>query len=316
MIGLCAGWMAPSWTTAQPTPTPATPPSSIVPQSNLDAPVIRDFAGTRAFTRPSRDAIMGFSLPTQVLEVVVKGGQEVKAGDLLVRGDDKEDVALLRLQKLRAETELPVKRAKATMDLADLESKRVREAFEQRGATPQELDRARLSLDGATIDYQTAILNQTQEAIQVDRLQARLDRMRLAAPFDGQVDLVHVDVGQAVSENEKVVRVVNVDALWLDVPASMRDPATLSIGVGDRAWVLVESGGRHAIRDGKVIEVSPVADPSSRTRRVRVEVPNPKGPSRLVAGEPAWVRFTPPPPDVARALAADRGGEEPGRARS
>ncbi len=259
-----------------------------------DMALIREFAGERAFTKPSRDAIMGFSLPTQITEVFVKGGQEVKKGDPLVKGDDSEDQALLRLQKLRAETDLAVQRAKITRDLAETEFKRVQEMQSKGGSSPQEFDRSRLSLQGAEVDYQTARLNQTQEQIQVDRLEARIARFRLAAPFDGEVDLVHVDAGQAVSENEKVVRVVNVDLLWVDVPASMKELQTLQVKVNDPAWALLETAGKYRVAKGKVIEVSPVADAASRTRRVRVEIQNPKGPERVVGGEPAWIRFTAP----------------------
>lgn len=268
--------------------------------------LVREFGGTRAFTRPSRDAVMGFSLTTQVMEVLARGGQEVKKGEALVKGDDAEDQALLRLQLLRAETDLPEKRAKVARDLAELEFQRAQDLRERGGGSPQEFDRARLSLDGAVVDYQAAALNQAQEKIQVDRLRARLTRFTLSAPFDGQVESVSVDVGQAVSENDKVVRVVDVDPLWIDVPTPMDVGESRKVREGQSAWVLVEVGGDYAVREGKVIEVSPVADPASRTRRVRVELPNPSGADRLVAGEPAWVRFGERP-------AAPSGGEPAAR---
>ena len=273
-----------------------------------DAGVLRDFGGYRAFTRPSRDATMGFSQPTQVQEILVKGGQSVKAGDLLIRGDDREDQALLKLQKMRAETDLPIKGAKAAMDLADVEYKRLQEASAKGGASPQELDRARLTLERATVEYQQAILNQRQEVVQIERLDARIVHLRLQAPFDGQIDNIQVDAGQSVSENDKVIRLVNVDLLWIDVPASMLEAATQTVKDGDKAWVLVEAGGKFRMIEGKVIEVSPVADFSSRTRRVRVEVANPAGAQRLVAGDPAWVRFTVPGEGVLKKVAEKTDG--------
>lgn len=287
------------------------PLSSLAQDSAPNAPtasdssaVLREFGGYRSFTRPSRDATMGFSQPTQVQEVLVKGGQSVKAGDLLIRGDDREDQALLKLQRMRAETDLPVRGAKAAMDLADIEYKRLQEARQQGGSSPQELDRARLTLERATVEYQQAILNQRQEVVQIERLDARIVHLRLQAPFDGQIDNIQVDVGQSVSENDKVIRIVNVDVLWIDVPASTFDAATQTVKDGDKAWVLVEAAGKFRMMEGKVIEVSPVADFSSRTRRVRAEIANPKGAQRLVAGDPAWVRFTAPPEGVAKKVAS------------
>ena len=86
----------------------------------LDPSIIQAFGGTKAVTRPSRDAVMGFSLPTQVMEVVARGGQEVTTGELLLRGDDAEDMALLTLQRVRAESDLAVQGAQKRMELAKL----------------------------------------------------------------------------------------------------------------------------------------------------------------------------------------------------
>lgn len=271
------------------------------------ARAVAEFGGYRSYTKPSRDATLGFSLPTRVLEVNVKGGQEVKQGDLLLRGDDREDEALLKLQKFRAETELPERRAKATMDLAQLEFKRLLEVAEKGSGSPQEIDRARLNAETATADYQLAIHNQVQEAMSVPRLEARVSNFRLAAPFDGQVDEVKVDVGQTVGDSEKVIRVVNVDPLWIDVPASMSDSVTLELKVGAPAWVLLDIAGRPRLTEGRVVEVSPVADFSSNSRRIRVEVGNPPGATRVVAGGAAYVRFQKPTDELRTRLSADAG---------
>lgn len=287
-----------------PTLAPAQDAAPAATTSLADQAIVREFGGYRAFTRPSRDATMGFSQPTQVQEILVKGGQTVKKGDLLIRGDDREDQALLKLQHMRADTDLPIKGAKAAMDLADVEYQRLQEASAKGGASPQELDRARLTLERATVEYQQAILNQRQEVVQIERMDARIVHLRLTAPFDGQIDNIQVDVGQSVSENDKVIHLVNVDLLWIDVPASMLDATTQTLKDGDKAWVLVEAASKFRMIEGKVIEVSPVADFSSRTRRVRVEFANPEGSQRLVAGDPAWVRFTTPPEGVSKKLAA------------
>jgi RND family efflux transporter MFP subunit len=266
--------------------------------SRLDPSIINEFAGFKAVTRPSRDAVMGFSISTQVSAVLVRGGQEVTKGTLLVKGDDAEDVVVLELQELRAKTDLPVQRAKASMDLAKLEHERLLELRTKDASSTQEVERARLTFDTAKIDFEYEKVKQTQEVMQVGRLQARVDKLHLTAPFDGTVDNVLVDVGQAVTEQEKVIRVVNVDILHMDVPAPTDDVVTLGMKNGDKAWVLLDVATSPRVMEGKVVEVSPTTDLASRTRRIRVEIENPKGSQRVLAGEPAWVRFTQPPAGV------------------
>ncbi|MBX3384371.1 MAG: efflux RND transporter periplasmic adaptor subunit [Phycisphaeraceae bacterium] len=269
----------------------------------LDPAIISQFSDIKAVTNPGIDAVMGFSLPTQISEVLVRGGQEVSKGDLLIRGDDAEDLALLRLQKVRTETDLPVQRARKQMELAETEFRIQQEVAAKGGSSPQQVERAKLASEVARIDYENARVQQTQEVIQQERIEARVDKFRLRAPFDGVVDQVMMDMGQVVAENEKIIRIVSVDTLWLDAPAPTSDPLTLTLKRGDPAWVLLDVAGTPRLVEGKVKEAAPTADPASRTRRIRVEIANPKGPDRLLSGEPCYVRFRPPSEEFLRLIA-------------
>lgn len=261
--------------------------------------LLSDFAGVMCVTAPSRRAEMGFQQPSRIAEVLVRGGAEVTKGQLIVRGDDTEETQLVKLQKLKADSDLPVQKARDQMDLAKVEYDRLAGIRASDGSSPQELERAKLTYESSRIDYQLAQRQQTEEVLQLGRLQARVDRLHIEAPFDGIVDSVSADVGQSVSETDKIVRVVNIDALWIDVGAPTQDAKTLALQPGDPAWVMLDVAGEPKLRQGKVIEVSPTADLGSRTRRIRVELLNPKGPDRVIAGEAAWVRFTEPSPTIA-----------------
>ncbi|MEO0716236.1 MAG: hypothetical protein AAFY58_04515, partial [Planctomycetota bacterium] len=137
------------------------------------AQVARDFGGHKAVTRPSKDAIMGFSLPTRVIAVPVVGGQVVREGDLLLRGDDVEDLALLEAQRIRAREDLPVQRAVEQAELAKVEFAKAEQAFAADGINEIELDRARLAASTAAIDVRIAKNNFEQEQAAVERFEAR-----------------------------------------------------------------------------------------------------------------------------------------------
>ena len=255
------------------------------------------FGGEKAFTRPSQDAVMGFALPTTLRELLVKGGDVVKKGDLLARGDDAEENALLESQRLRADSALPVDRAQKAVELQRFEYDQLLNLEREGGGSAQELERARLSLEAAKIDHETAKFNQDQERVQVARVEARVDRYRIRAPFDGSVDTIFVDVGTSLSDSDNVLRVVDIDPLEIDVAAptemTLADESAgrEEVRVGQPAWVLMDLPGRPRVFVGTVTEVSAVADSRSATRRIRVEVPNP---SRVLAGVTAYVRFTEP----------------------
>ena len=255
------------------------------------AQVARDFGGHKAVTRPSKDAIMGFSLPTSVIAVPVVGGQVVREGDLLLRGDDVEDLALLEAQRIRAREDLPVQRAVEQAELAKVEFAKAEQAFAADGINEIELDRARLAASTAAIDVRIAKNNFEQEQAAVERFEARVQKFRVHAPFDGIVDTVVVELGQSIGDSEPAIRVVQIDPLWIDVPAPTASTMTLSLEPGSPAWVLMNLPGEAVIREARVIEVSPTADAASATRRVRVELPNPE---LLVAGIGCWVSFAEP----------------------
>ncbi len=261
------------------------------PAVGLTPQMIAEFGGEKHITRPSLDATMGFSIATRVTSVLVKVGEEIKQGQLLIRGEDAEEAVFVKLQKLRAETDLPVQKAAKAAELAKLEYDGLLDAKSKGAGSPLELGRAKLTWEGATIDFDTAKITQQQEVLQVERFQSRLDKLQLKAPFSGRVDSISADVGQSVSESDKVIRVVNIDPLRVDVPAPTGMTLEMGLKVGDPAWVLMDVPGEPRVRVAKVVGLGAVADSASATRNVRIEVPNADG---VIAGLTAWVRFREP----------------------
>ena len=257
----------------------------------------RSFGGVRAITKPSRDAVMGFTLSTRVTEVLVEGGQHVHKGDLLIRGDDSADAAEAAFQRARAETSLPRKRAEGKAKLAKLEYQRLLQAEAQGGANPLDIERARAAEEAAAIDLQLAILNEALASHQADAAEARVAKLSLRAPFDGVVDIVQINRGQSVRDGEPVVRVVVDDTIWIDVPAPTALTIKLQLAPGMPAWVLLQDDANTRIYKAHVIEVAPTADPSSGTRRVRVEMANA---IHIVPGINCQVRFVEPSESMQR----------------
>ena len=249
------------------------------------------FGGVQTFTKPSADAIMGFSLPNTVAAVTVAGGDAVKTGDLLVRGDDAEQLAILEQTRLRAESSLGIDRVTKQAELAEIEYTRLKQAFDGGGGSQLEVDRARLAWETSKIDLLTAELNQELERRRLVQAEALLDKYRIRAPFDGIVDEVLVDPGDTMDNAQPVVRVVRIDPLWIDVPMPVDQTLELGLSGGEPVWALVDTPDRSVVVRGEVIEVSPLADYASRSRRVRVAIENP---DMLPPGLRVWVRFDDP----------------------
>lgn len=268
-------------------------------QSSL--PPAEDF-GIKAVTRPSQDAVMGFSFPTSVLEVLVTDGARVQAGEPLVRADDREAKAAAELQAIRANSRIDVEAEEKARDLSNVELEATKQAFEGGGGSTIELDRAQLNAETAELRVQASKQRLQEQQFQLEQLEARLDKHTVRAPFHGVVESVLVAVGDSVRESDPAVRVVSVDPLWIDVATPTGK--TLDLTTGDPAWVLVRIGDDARLLTATIVGISPVADSVTGARRVRVEAENP---GDLPAGLTAFVRYDEPGSAWAELTRADAG---------
>ena len=253
----------------------------------------KQFGGVEWVSRPSRDAVMGFTQPMEVEKVEVVGGQRVKVGDVLVRGREGEVVAALQVQKLRGANRAPVEAAKANLELAQIRFDAATKAQQETAMSDYEFAERRLALASAKASFANAEAEFAQEAERVKQAEESLERYRIRARFDGMIELVVAEAGQTIDIQQPVIRIVSVDPLWVDVPVSTEETIAQKLTGNSPAWVLVDVPSDKPageVLKGKVLYVSPVVD-AAGSRRVRVEVANPL---QWPAGTRARVRFSAP----------------------
>ena len=109
--------------------------------------------------------------------------------------------------------------------------------------------------------------------------------MKLKSPIDGSIEKVEVETGESVNALQSVVRVMQIDPLWIDVPVPLADASSLACE-GDAEVSF--PGTEKMSPKGKIIFIAAVADAGSGTLKVRVEVANN---SKRPAGEHVTVLF-------------------------
>jgi RND family efflux transporter MFP subunit len=262
-------------------------PSAATPIAEWDS-LATDFGGVKAETRPKLDTTMQFTFGTEVREIFVRSGARVKKDAMLVRARDAEVLAAIEQQKLLATSELEIIGTERQLELASFRFDRLK-ASKNFAAT--EFEESRIAVATAKVQRDQAVQRRDQARLALRQLEAQHERFFLQAPFDGIIEDVMVELGQGVNEQTKVLRLVNTDQLQLDAAADTDMTLSMDLKAGDRAWVLIDLPGKPAMVQGKVLAVSPVADSVSQTRRVRVEIENPKS---WPAGTQAQVRFDAP----------------------
>jgi RND family efflux transporter MFP subunit len=240
--------------------------------------------GIETVTRPNYDAELSFPLQGRIGKILVKPGHAVKKGDVLVQLEDDVEQTRATYLKAQADDELRIAAARLQWEQKKLDYTRLVQIVKKGGATRTELEHARLEMQVQKLSVGLAEFDRTQAKTEYKQAMEQLKLMRIVAPVDGVVDVCFCEVGQSVDRAMKVVRLVNVDPVWIDVPTPIAVGASLKMGQkANVVW-----GTKNKTVSGTIIHIALVADSASETRMVRLSVPNPK---HRAVGMRAWVQF-------------------------
>ena len=173
-------------------------------------------------------------------------GQVVKEGDLLVA---------LATQEIQARLE----QAEAALRQAEIDSQRVGKLRQGGAATQSEVD-------SVTYRHQSA-----QAA--VAEAKALLAYARITAPIGGVVARKDADVGDLAMPGRPLLRLE--DPTHLRLEAEVPGSVLARLKPGDTLAVRVDAVGAQI--QGKVAEIAPVADPATRSVRVKLDLPETPG---------------------------------------
>jgi len=244
-------------------------------------------SGIRAITRPSADIIQSFVQPGRIAGIHFKEGDAVKAGQALVQQDDAAEQVLVAQLRAQSEDITQIRASDASLAQKKVDLQKLEKAAANNAATALEVEHAQLDVTIAQLSLDLARFEHEQAGRKYQEQKIRVENMQLKSPIDGYVEKIDVEVGESVNTNTEVIRVVQIDPLWIDAPVPLAQATDLKVGMTARVE-LAESGKRGSIGEGRISFVGTVADAASGTLRVRIEVPNK---ARRPAGEHVLVSF-------------------------
>lgn len=227
----------------------------------------------RAFTKPSADVTLSFIQPGRVVDLPLKEGQTVKKGDLVAKQDDAMEQVKLAQATSQAEDTTQVKASQASLEQKKVDLKKLEIAAQQNAATDLEVEHARLNVTIAELSLELAKFKQNLTKYDQQTAQIHVDRTQLHSPVNGRVEEVYVESGESVNALDKVIRIVQIDPLWID--ASIQTPLASQLKPGDK--INIQFSNPNTLQTGHVVYVAAVADSASQTLRVRIETSNKTG---------------------------------------
>jgi RND family efflux transporter MFP subunit len=225
-----------------------------------------------------------------VAQILADTGKIVHKGDLLAKLDDRQQTAddEAAQANLRA-LEAGVKNWEADVNILETDLSRARKMWEAQVITKEQLDHAEFKVVADRFELERERQNYAHQQDVIRSLELELEKTRITAPFDGVVARRYVRLGQRVASGDRLFWVTATAPLRVKFTLPERYAGSIRNGEGIEVTSIDAPTVKHA---AKVIQMSPVIDPSSGTIEVLAEITGPA--AELRPGMTANVRIVKP----------------------
>jgi membrane fusion protein (multidrug efflux system) len=226
---------------ASPMTMPPTAVSSAVVKEEDWAPTLSAVGSISAV----QGAIVSTELGGIVSEVGFQSGSEAKKGEVLLKLDSSSEEALLHT-------------AEADLELARANLQRERDLAARKVVSKQELDAAESTFG--------------QKQGTVDNMRAFIAKKQVRAPFDGQLGIRQVNVGQMINSGQQVVSLQALDPVYVDFALPQQELSKLAPGL--EALVRTDAVPGREFK-GKLTALNSMVDTVTRNVTLQATFENP-----------------------------------------
>lgn len=264
---------------AHPPATPLSVPSLLLkPQ---DWPSRYEATGT---VRSRTSTAISSRLLASILTLPVRAGDSVSEGQVLVTLDAREAEinarrAAATRQELNSsipEAQSSIAAARAALSLASSTAQRMRQLFDKKSISPQEMDEANARLQAAqsALDIATARRTQIDAKLAQADVELRSSELQrsyttLRAPFAGRITEKFAEAGAMATPGAPLLTLERAGAFQLEL--AVAESMLPAIQIGTRLQVHLDALALQF--DATVAEIVPSLDATSRSFLVKVNLP-------------------------------------------
>lgn len=207
-----------------------------------------------------------------------EAGAHVRARDLLAQLDDRQLAADLEAARAKTHsTEADLKAWQAEAKVLQSDSDRAQKMWDAQLITREQLDHAKFKAEADQFDVQRLeqlLINakETQRSLELE-----LDKTQVRAPFSGIVARRYVREGQQVAKGDRLFWVTAEGPLRMRFTVPEKFVGVLKVG---RQLAMTVSDFPGKEYKARVLQLSPIVDPTSGTFDGMVEVVGAPGPLR------------------------------------
>jgi RND family efflux transporter MFP subunit len=208
-----------------------------------------------------------------VAQLMADSGTPVKKGQLLALLDDRQVFADLEAARAKTRsTEADLKNWEAEAKVLDADYARAKKMWDAQLITQEQLDHARYKAESDQWDVKR-VQESLMNAQQIEQsLNLEYQKTHITAPFDGVVARRYVRAGQTVARDERLFWVTAVAPMRVRVTLPGKYLGQIKRGAAVAVTAAEASSDRYSAR---IIQISPVVDPSSDTIEILAELSGP-----------------------------------------
>ncbi len=233
--------------------------------------------------QPEKDIKISPYISGEVVELMVKEGDEVKSGDLLAKVDpeiyisafDQSNAAVNTQKANEANARARLSQMKAQLENARTTFDRQQKLFTQNVISQSEFDQAKSAFEVAKAQVEAAEQDINASEFMVKSSEAALKRSKedltktaIFAPADGTVSKLSVEKGERVtgasqfSSGTEIMRIANLNAMEAQVEVNEND--IVRVSTGDTALIEVDAYINRKFK-GVVTEIATSANTTGVT---------------------------------------------------
>jgi multidrug efflux pump subunit AcrA (membrane-fusion protein) len=262
------------------------------------SPVV-DYYEATGTVRSKTTTVLSSKIMGTIISLRAREGDKVGAGQVVVEIDNRDasaqlqkaDAGLRQAQESLAEVEQANNAAKsaqaaadANRQLADSTYARYRALLERKSVSPQEFDEVKFKREMAEAEARRAadtlkmMAARKQQALaQIDQAKAEIANARvfvsyarITSPISGVVVSKNTEVGSTATPGMPLLTIEDSSSYRLEI--AVEESQLGKIGMGQRAHVRIDALGVDKL-EGGVSEITPAADPMSRSGTVKIDLP-------------------------------------------
>src|SRR5947209_6132690 len=226
---------------SSPMQMPATTVTSTTVKEEDWAPILSAVGSVSAV----QGAVLSTDLAGTVAEVKFESGAVAKKGDVLVRLDVSSEEGQLRT-------------AEADLELARQDLARTRDLAARKVISKAELDAAESKFK--------------QKEGAVENMRGQVGKKEVRAPFDGQLGIRQVNVGQMINAGQQVIALTALDPVYVDFALPEQHVSKLTKDLEVRVHVDALLGREF---NGKLTAINSNVDPITRNVPLQATLQNP-----------------------------------------